>query len=350
MMPSGGLMSTRNLKVCRRFNCDRTNGRGGKCEYAHVTEGKWYIGYDPILIHNQFPTSRRSSARVPGQGGAAAETVGVRQAQGPGQLRQEGGDDGGDDENDVQLKTHDVHCKTPDFIENNHLVINVETNQVVNECTDTSTMYNGNVGKTDILVKGIDTDRNVRMIGVNDKVTVSTPPSNMNVRMTGVNDTDTVLTPPSKVDVTMNGNYSSKGNDNTLGDRNKNINVKKGDRIKMKKTSLALYHCNARSVANKKGSIDNILRSQELDICFLSEMNTQRPPQFKGYHNFVRVDSRRFHGIMAVVSNAHKGDVIRIPEEDKDLEIVHLVIKSTNPVLHVIGVYIRRCRKQNNGR
>ena len=48
---------------------------------------------------------------------------------------------------------------------------------------------------------------------------------------------------------------------------------------------------------------------------------------------------RRFHGITAIVANHLKGSVLRIPDES-DLEIVHLVVKTSNPVLNVIGVYL----------
>ena len=41
----------------------------------------------------------------------------------------------------------------------------------------------------------------------------------------------------------------------------------------------------------------------------------------------------------AIVANHLKGSVIRIPDES-ELEIVHLVIKDSNPVLNAIGVYL----------
>ena len=65
----------------------------------------------------------------------------------------------------------------------------------------------------------------------------------------------------------------------------------------VKKDVLRVYHCNVRSVGNKKASIDNILRANELDICVLSELNNRVMPNFKGYHQFNRFSKKKFHGI-----------------------------------------------------
>ena len=108
---------------------------------------------------------------------------------------------------------------------------------------------------------------------------------------------------------------------------------------KMVTSKINIYHCNIRSIGNKKKSIDEIIRSNNIDICFLSELNNQCVPLFKGYHQFTRYDKRRFHGMTAIVANHLKGSVLRIPDES-ELEIIHLVVKTSNPVLNVIGVYL----------
>ena len=108
----------------------------------------------------------------------------------------------------------------------------------------------------------------------------------------------------------------------------------------IKKEMLRVYHCNVRSVGNKKASIDNILRTNELDICVLTELNNRVMPNFKGFHQFNRFSNKKFHGISCIVSNRMKGNVIRIPDEDESLEIVHLLINNTNPSLNVIAVYL----------
>ena len=124
-----------------------------------------------------------------------------------------------------------------------------------------------------------------------------------------------------------------------MGTREKLNNNKPREGLGNKMETLNIYHCNVRSIGNKKKSVDEIIRANNIDICFLSELNNKCVPLFKGYHQFTRYDKRRFHGMTAIVANHLKGSVIRIPDES-ELEIVHLVIKDSNPVLNVIGVYL----------
>ena len=93
----------------------------------------------------------------------------------------------------------------------------------------------------------------------------------------------------------------------------------------MATSTLNIYHCNVRSIGNKKKSIDEIIRANNIDICFLSELNNQCVPLFKGYHQFTRYDKRRFHGMTAIVANHLKGSVMRIPDES-ELEIVAFLL------------------------
>ena len=103
--------------------------------------------------------------------------------------------------------------------------------------------------------------------------------------------------------------------------------------------SLKVYSCNVRSMNNKKGSLKNIIESGEADIYILSEINTNKVPTFPGHHTFTHYDKRRFHGVTAICSNHLKGKIMRIPHDDT-IELVHLLIKNTEPRMHVLGIYL----------
>ena len=49
---------------------------------------------------------------------------------------------------------------------------------------------------------------------------------------------------------------------------------------------------------------------------------------------------RRFHGIACYVRNSVHEHILRIPEENEELEIVHLLLKNTVPNVNIIGVYL----------
>ena len=87
---------------------------------------------------------------------------------------------------------------------------------------------------------------------------------------------------------------------------------------------LNVYACNTRSITSKTSSIKTVLANNDIDLCILSELNTRNPPKFKGYLNpFCKLSNQAFHGIAIYVKNHLKGNIIRIPDENKDLEIVH---------------------------
>ena len=60
----------------------------------------------------------------------------------------------------------------------------------------------------------------------------------------------------------------------------------------------------------------------------------------------MRKSERKFHGIAAYTRNSVHEHVLRIPEEDKELEIIHLLIKNTVPNTNIIGVYLD-CKKDS---
>ena len=73
---------------------------------------------------------------------------------------------------------------------------------------------------------------------------------------------------------------------------------------------------------------------------FSSELNTKKKPKFKGFTSFCKTSKRRFHGIAVYIRNHLKGHVLRVPDEDEDLEMVHLIIKNTTPVCNVFACYL----------
>ena len=58
-----------------------------------------------------------------------------------------------------------------------------------------------------------------------------------------------------------------------------------------------------------------------------SELNTKKPPKIKGFTTFSKISKRNFHGIGVYVRNHLRGYVLRVPDEDEELEIVHIIIK-----------------------
>ena len=102
---------------------------------------------------------------------------------------------------------------------------------------------------------------------------------------------------------------------------------------------LNIMSCNVRGISNKKKSIENILIDNEVDICILSELNTQNLPKFPGYMSFVRYSKQKFHGICILVKNHLSKNVLRIPDESQ-LEAVHIRIGNTIPAINIIGTYL----------
>ena len=56
--------------------------------------------------------------------------------------------------------------------------------------------------------------------------------------------------------------------------------------------------------------------------------------------SFCKVSKRRFHGLGVYVRNHLRGHILRVPDEDKDLEMVHLIIKNTTPVCNLFACYL----------
>ena len=69
---------------------------------------------------------------------------------------------------------------------------------------------------------------------------------------------------------------------------------------------------NCRSINNKKSSITDILESRAVDVGVFSELNTKKPPKFKGFTSFSKTSKRRFHGIAVYIRNHLKGHVYQM--------------------------------------
>ena len=101
-----------------------------------------------------------------------------------------------------------------------------------------------------------------------------------------------------------------------------------------------MYSVNSRSLNNKKGSLEEIFEAKQVDFGIISEVNSKNPPRIKGYHRFNCLSDKKFHGTVMYVNNRFKGTAAKIPDEQFEDEIVHIVIKSVTPVINIIGVYL----------
>ena len=105
--------------------------------------------------------------------------------------------------------------------------------------------------------------------------------------------------------------------------------------------SLNILASNCRSFTAKKKSLEKILADNSIDIAIISELNlTKNTPKIKNYFQFCNLSNRKCHGIGVFCQNYLQGQVMRVPEEDPELEIVHIVVKSTVPYLHLIATYL----------
>ena len=91
------------------------------------------------------------------------------------------------------------------------------------------------------------------------------------------------------------------------------------------------------------------METQNIDIAICSELNLKwKPPKFKGYITYQRKSDKKFHGLAMYVSSHLSGSVLRIPDEDVELEMIHILVKSTIPNLNIIGCYLDVESRQDN--
>ena len=79
---------------------------------------------------------------------------------------------------------------------------------------------------------------------------------------------------------------------------------------------------------------------RSVDIGLFSELNCKNPPKIKGFTTFSKIFKRKFHGIGVYVRNHLCGNILRVPDEDEELEVVHIIIKYTTPVCNIFGCYL----------
>ena len=110
---------------------------------------------------------------------------------------------------------------------------------------------------------------------------------------------------------------------------------------KKKELDLTFVSLNCRSINNKKESVQEILVNQHVDVAVCSELNLNwNPPVMKGYMAYHRKAKKRFHGLAMYVANHLCDTTLRIPDEDDELETIHLLLKKTNPNISIIGCYL----------
>ena len=113
---------------------------------------------------------------------------------------------------------------------------------------------------------------------------------------------------------------------------------KKGDIRKIKDEDLNIVSINARGVAKKKKSIEEILNNESVDIAIISELSVKTLLGLKGYKEFIEIRGH-MHGICILVRNDIAKHALRIHNES-ELEVVHVRLSNTVPALNIIGTYL----------
>ena len=107
---------------------------------------------------------------------------------------------------------------------------------------------------------------------------------------------------------------------------------------KIKDEVLNIISINARGVAKKKKSIEEILKNENVDVAIISELSVKTVPKFKGYREFVEIRGH-MHGICILMRNDIAKHALRIHKES-ELEVVHVRLSNTVPALNIIGTYL----------
>ena len=102
-------------------------------------------------------------------------------------------------------------------------------------------------------------------------------------------------------------------------------------------SNLNIMSNNIRGLGSRKASLEDILETNDIDICCVQEVNNKNPPKFKNYVQFNRFSKLRMHGVMMLVHNSLRQHVIRVPDES-ELECVHVRLNHTTPALNIIGL------------
>ena len=113
---------------------------------------------------------------------------------------------------------------------------------------------------------------------------------------------------------------------------------KERDISKIKDEVLNIVSINARGVARKKKSIEEILKNESVDIAIISELSVKTSLKMKGYREFIEIRGH-MHGICVLVKNDIAKHTLRIHNES-ELEVVHVRLSNTVPALNIIGTYL----------
>ena len=113
---------------------------------------------------------------------------------------------------------------------------------------------------------------------------------------------------------------------------------KERDISKIKDEVLNIVSINARGVARKKKSIEEILKNESVDIAIISELSVKTSLKLKGYREFIEIRGH-MHGICILVRNDIAKHALRIHNES-ELEVVHVRLSNTVPALNIIGTYL----------
>ena len=118
------------------------------------------------------------------------------------------------------------------------------------------------------------------------------------------------------------------------------LKLEEKDDSKIVSDDFVVYSANSRSLNNKKCSVEEIFAAKNIDFGIISEVNSKNPPRIKGYHRFNCLSDKKFHGTVMYVNNRYKGTVAKIPDEQFEDEMIHVIMKSVTPAMNIIGVYL----------
>ena len=97
-----------------------------------------------------------------------------------------------------------------------------------------------------------------------------------------------------------------KVSDKTKGLVHRSLASKRKKKLQSKTppSDLNIISHNIRGLASRKVSLEDILETNNVDICCVQEVNNKNPPKSKNYVQFNRFSKLRMHGVMILVHNS----------------------------------------------
>ena len=71
-----------------------------------------------------------------------------------------------------------------------------------------------------------------------------------------------------------------------------------------------------------------------------TELKTKKTPTIKSFHQISKTSKLKFHVVCVYVKNHLKESVIRVPDEDIELDIALLIIEQTTLVCNIFTCYL----------